>query len=344
MAKTMSQQTMFIVPLCEMVNGQEADTFALLTAKEQLTTRDGRPYFRVAFRDARREVSFPVWHDSPLAADCREQWEPGRFYKLRCVYRETDFGPQLEIAKIRDVRPEDAADGFTELLCQPASRYDAAAMFDDLMALAQTHIAAAPLRQLVAGILNDHRDVLLALPAATHNHHACVAGWLEHVRSVTQTAVFLAEKYQRYYDDMQPPLSKDLVVAGAILHDIGKVRELRLEPQGAEYTASGALIGHVLQGRDIVREYVAKTSLSIDADTLLRLEHIIVSHQRLPEWGAPKPPMTPEALLVHYADDVDAKFNNYFTILRDSPGPGPLTSGKNVLRLKLYRGQPGESQ
>ena len=125
-------------------------------------------------------------------------------------------------------------------------------------------------------------------------------------------------------------------MAGAILHDIGKLREIEEHPQGAEYTAAGNLIGHILQGRDIVRE--AAAGRAIDPDLLLRLEHIIVSHQRLPEWGSPKPPMTPEALLVHYADDLDAKYHMMAAILREDTNPGPVTSKKNVLYQKVYRG------
>jgi 3'-5' exoribonuclease len=71
---------------------------------------------------------------------------------------------------------------------------------------------------------------------------------------------------------------------------------------------------------------------------LLRLEHVIVAHQRLPEWGSPKPPMTPEALLVHYADDMDAKYQMMVNILREDTNPGPVTSKKNVLYQKVYRG------
>jgi 3'-5' exoribonuclease len=93
----------------------------------------------------------------------------------------------------------------------------------------------------------------------------------------------------------------------------------------------------MLQGRDIVRE--AAAGRQIDPELLLRLEHIIVSHQRLPEWGSPKPPMTPEALLVHYADDVDAKYNMMFQALRDDTTPGEMTSStKNMLYQRVYRG------
>lgn len=332
----MGLKSLLIVPLSEMTEGQEADTFVLMTSKETLSTRDGRPYFRVAFRDNRREVKFPVWDDAPLAKACRDEWTPGEYYKVRGLYRETEFGPQLDIRKIRPVIEADRQDGFAEHLCRPGSRYDAQQMFDELIAVARGEIADAALRELVVRILEVHHSVLLTLPAATHNHHAFCAGWLEHVRSVTQNLLFLVNKYAADYTELSPPLSKDVAVAGAILHDIGKVRELRLAPQGAEYTAAGDLIGHVLQGRDIVREFAM--GLEVDPETLLRLEHIIVSHQRLPEWGAPKPPMTPEALLVHYADDIDAKFQTFFAILRDEPGTGSTTSARNVLKQKVYRG------
>jgi 3'-5' exoribonuclease len=197
------------------------------------------------------------------------------------------------------------------------------------------------LSRLVVSLLEAHREALLTLPAATRNHHAFAGGFLEHVLSVTRSAVYLATKYADYYPDMQPPLNADLVVAGAILHDIGKLRELEWKPEGAAYTSEGALIGHILQGRDLVREAAVRQEAAgepLGADLLLRLEHIIVSHQRLPEWGSPKPPMTPEALLVHYADDLDAKYHMVYLALRDDVTAGPLTSKKNVLMQQFYRG------
>ena len=96
---------------------------------------------------------------------------------------------------------------------------------------------------------------------------------------------------------MRPPLDKSLVVAGAVLHDIGKLIELDAQPQGAAYSARGKLIGHILLGRDMVRDKASEID-GLDSEQLLRLEHIIISHQNLPEWGSPIAPHTPEALLV----------------------------------------------
>ena len=329
-----------ILKLSEMSSGQEADLFLLMTAKEQLTTKTGKPYFKVGFRDGGREVSFPIWDDSPSGAECRDRWSPGVFYKVRAVYRETNFGPQLEIRKIREVIDADVSDGFDPQVCLAHSRFDPQQMYDELLAIARQHVRHAGLRRLVETILLENQAPLLTYPAARRNHHAYVGGLLEHTLSVTRTCVYLADKYAEYYPEMKPPLDKGLTIAGGILHDIGKLREIEPQPEGAVHTAEGALIGHILSGRDIVRETAAamQGEPTIDADTRLRLEHVIIAHQRLPEWGSPKPPMTPEAMLVHYADDIDAKYQMMVGILRDDTNPGPVTSRKNVLMQHVYRG------
>ncbi|MEM9185567.1 MAG: HD domain-containing protein [Planctomycetota bacterium] len=336
------------VPLSELTNGQEADFFALLADKTQLTTKDGKPYWKVTFRDAKRECSFPVWSDAPLFRTASDEWRVGEFYKLRALYHETSYGPQLDIRKVRPVEEADRDDGFDPAMCQRRSRFNADEMLGDLVTLARDAIGDnKPLLALVLGLLDEHREALLAWPAAVRNHHAFAAGWLEHVRNVARHAVLLAESYAERYPDAGPrsegpAVDVGMVAAGAILHDIGKLRELRATAVGAEYTAAGSLVGHILQGRDMIREAdaaLAETSTGpLDEESLLRLEHIIISHQRLPEWGSPKPPMTPEALIVHHADDCDAKLQMMLTILAESDGEGPMTPRRNVLGHEIYRG------
>ncbi|MEX2027099.1 MAG: HD domain-containing protein [Pirellulaceae bacterium] len=333
----MATKSLFTIPLCELGDGQEADTFALLSAKSEQATKDGKPYLRVSFRDAKREVTFPIWNNSPHYDACGTQWKVGSFYKIRGQYRETSFGPQLEIRNIRLATPDDKKDGFDEWMCLPRTKFDPAQMFNQLVELAKTEVRDEKLAALATELLTQHKDVLLTLPAARRNHHAFLGGWLEHVLSVTRNAIFLADKYGRDYPEL--PLSRDIVVAGAILHDIGKVHEMTTTAAGAQYSPAGELIGHILLGRDMVREAAAR--LGIEGESLLRLEHIVVSHQRLAEWGSPKPPMTAEAILVHFADDVDAKFQTVWAALMEK-GEGPFTTGKNPLGYKIFRGL-GES-
>jgi 3'-5' exoribonuclease len=331
----MPARSLFTIPLSDLCDGQEADMFALLSGKSEQSTKEGKPYLRVSFRDAKREVTFPIWNNSPHYDACREQWKVGSFYKIRAQYRETSFGPQLEIRNIRLATSDDKKDGFDEWMCVPRTKFDPEKMFAELVELAKAEIRDGKLAALTAELLVSNKEVLLSLAAARRNHHAFVGGWLEHVLSVTRNAIFLADKYGRDYPELNPPLSRDVVVTGAILHDIGKVQEMTATAAGAEYTPAGELIGHILLGRDMVREAAARHG--IGGETLLRLEHIVVSHQRLAEWGSPKPPMTPEAILVHFADDVDAKFQTAYAALME-PGDGPLTSGKNPLGYKIFRG------
>lgn len=332
----MSARSIAIVPLSQLVPGQEADLFALLSAKEELTTRDGKRYYRVAFRDHAREVSFPIWAESPHAADCAANWTAGAFYKLRATYRQTGYGPQLDIERIREVTDADRADGFDPDMCRPRSRFDVEALHAELLRVAETEIRRPELQSLAVDLLTEHRAALCALPASERLHHAYAGGWLEHTHSTLTTAIFLADRYLAQYPDLRPPLDRDLVVVGALLHDIGKLRELAPTPLGAELTAPGHLIGHIVQGRDLVRE--AAADRDIEPELLLRLEHILLSHHETPEYGAPKPPMTPEALLVRYADDIDAKFHMFTQALASDTGDGPVTSKKNALGRHVYRG------
>ena len=155
---------------------------------------------------------------------------------------------------------------------------------------------------------------------------------------VTKNALYLADRYRGHYPHLQPPLSKSLVVAGAVLHDIGKMQELEFQPHGADYTPRGRLVGHILLGRDIVRDAAGSID-GFDPETLLRLEHIIISHQNLPEWGSPIAPHTPEALLVHYADDIDAKFHIMAAVLETPPADDErFSNSQNPLRRRLFRG------
>jgi 3'-5' exoribonuclease len=337
----MTTKASSIVPLSQLVDGQEADLFILLARKEELKTREGKAYWRVTFRDPGRDVTFPIWNDSPLAGNCRSAWRSGVFYKVRAVYRSTNFGPQLDIKRIREATEEDRADGFDPFALTARSRFEPDAMFTELLTMAQERIHDAQLAQLVAGILSENREMLLELPAGKH-HHDFRGGFLEHMLSVARNAAFLAEKYGGLYPAELPQASQDLVVAGAILHDIGKLIELQATPSGAAFTPAGELIGHIVLGRDIVRD--AASRYPLPAELLLRLEHIIIAHQRSPEWGSPKPPMTPEALLVFYADDVDARLQMMIEVLQADNSEGIVTSKQNVFGHRVFKGQQHQAQ
>lgn len=322
--------------LFEMRIGQTADFYAVLCERTRKTTRDGKPYFGLKFRDQKRTVSSPVWGDSSLFDPCEREWQVGHHFKIRAAYTEhPQYGPQIEIQNIRRAVPQDAIDGYDASAFDLSTHFDVNELFDELKAAA-SQISDSALRELVVGLLVAHRDGLIRCPAARRYHHAFRGGLIEHTVSVLRTGIYLSDKYAEYYPDLRPPINKDLVVAGCILHDIGKLFELDCSGLTTSHTVPGELIGHILIGRDLVRD-AARGVKGLDPELLLLLEHIIVSHQGLKEWDSPKEPMLPEALLVHHADDLDAKMNIIAQALSSSESDDSFTDTNNAMRRRFLK-------
>ena len=145
----------------------------------------------------------------------------------------------------------------------------------------------------------------------------------------------LSEAYRKHYAEQGGLVNHALVLAGAILHDIGRVAELDpATPQ--EMTIPGRLLGHLTLGRDLIRE-AARSIPALPRDTLLLLEHIVTTHLTLPEWGSPRLPALPEVLILHHADDMDAKLEMYARLLRKDSSPGPFTERDPVLNKALLK-------
>lgn len=325
------------VRLRDLVPGQTGDCFALLLDKVRGAARNGKEYFLCRFRDSGREVACMAWADGPWFTACEKDWQPGQFYKLRCTYQEhPTYGPQIELLQIRPTADGDAKDGFDPLDFVEKSRFEADAMFDDLCDLAEKHIADFPLRKLVLTLLERHAGPLKRLPASERKFYPFAGGLLEHILSVTKTCLILAEKYAQHYEGAKPPLNRDLVLAGAMLHDLGRVAEYSEDLVNVQPTVPGRLFGHLILGRDMVRDQ-AREQGDVDPELLQMLEHIIVTHLALPEWGSPRLPLIPECLILHHADDLDAKMEMYMRCLAGDREPGAFTSRDPVLGKALLK-------
>lgn len=334
----MTQPQAPLTSLSKLAPGERGDFFALLAAKTRGRTRENKSYYTCRFRDAGRTATFMVWSDSPWFEACERDWHPGRFYKLRAVYSEHErYGPQLrEVIKIRDVVKEDEAGGFDPSALIERSRLDGEAMFHDLLELVRNNIADAPLKRLVLDLLTEHKQRLLVIPATRDRFYPFAGGWLEHTLSVTQISLDLAGRFATYYVELQPPLNRDLVVAGAALHDIGRVLELTPEISAPTQTVPGRLFGHLLLGRDLVRDK-GKQLGDVAPDLLELLEHIVLTHLSLPEWGSPRLPLIPEVLIIHHADDLDAKMEMYVRCLSRDQSEGPFTERDPFLNRSLLK-------
>jgi 3'-5' exoribonuclease len=328
-----------LLRLSEMAPGQFADCFVLLAERSKHSTRDGKPFYHCRFRDARRVASVMVWADSSWFEECESSWREGQFYKVRAQYGEHDrFGPQLELENIRAVTDADRADGFEPTEFAHGTRFNPDEMLAELREIVTTQVADVPLRKLVLTILERHGDTLKQRPATRRHYFAFPGGLLEHTLSVTRNCLFLVDRYRDHYPDLKPGLNRDLVIAGAVLHDIGRVLEYDGAPMAMQPTVTGRLLGHILLARDLVRD-TARELGDVDPELLQLLEHLILSHLNHPEWGSPRLPLVPECLILHHADDLDAKLDMYARCLTQDTEDGPFTARDPMLKKELFKGR-----
>jgi 3'-5' exoribonuclease len=325
--------------LSDLESGQFADFFALLTEKTRNETREGKPFYTCRFSDARRTVTFMVWSDGGWFEACESQWRRGQFYKIRATFGEHErYGAQIDIQNIRPVIDADKSDGFDPADFVDRTRFDPDAMFTELRDLAQAQISDEPFRDLVLTILDRYAEPIKHLPATVHHFFPFYGGLVEHILSVTRSCLHLADKYIAHYSDLLPPLNRDLIVAGAILHDIGRVVEFGSDPVVVQATVAGRLFGHLFLGRDLVRD-TAREVGNVNPEMVQLLEHILVAHLNLPEWGSPRLPLVPECLIIHHADDLDAKLEMYARCLSRDKEEGPFTARDPILGRHLYKGR-----
>jgi 3'-5' exoribonuclease len=334
----MSRSKLPIVALSALAQDQQADCFALLAERKSGTTGAGKPYFACRFRDHARTVTYMVWVDGGRFEDCEQNWQAGKCYKLRCTYSEHEkYGPQIELHQIRLATDDDKVDGFDPLQFVEKSRRDSDEMFAELRALVETEIADDPLRKLVLHILDGHADRLRWLPGSHNKYYPFAGGWLEHTLNVTRSCLHLADKYRALYPEMPPPINRDLLAAGAVLHDIGRAAEFD-DPLTLQLNVRSELIGHLFLGRDIVRD-AAREIPDLNPELLQLLEHLLVSYLNLPAWGSPRLPLIPESLILHHADDLDAKVEMYARCLTRDVAAGPFTDRDPVLNRSLFKGR-----
>jgi 3'-5' exoribonuclease len=229
---------------------------------------------------------------------------------------------------IRRVNPEqDAAQGFREEDCVPSAPRPIGDMWADLLALVEA-VTDRHLRVLLLRLLQDHEAALRDWPAAQSIHHAYRGGLLEHVLSMATAGKALAQHYGA---------RQDLLVAGAIVHDIGKLQELAYDNGAISYTRDGNLVGHIALGLVMVRE-AARGISGFPDDLRAELEHLVVSHHGARERGSPVEPKSVEAFILNAVDELDAKLFQVRQAMNDA-GPDPeFTSWHRRLGRVLYRG------
>jgi 3'-5' exoribonuclease len=276
--------------------GDAVQGFALLTKKELRQDRNGRDFLDLELADASGSMVAKVWADSPALNGA---FEAHRFVKFKGQVKNYRDQLQVSLDACRLATEEDRRDGFDESLLVPSTREDIGALWARLQELMTVEVEQPVLRRLARETLAVHGAALREHPAAKSMHHAYRGGLLEHVVSMAELAVLLARHYRE--------LDRDLLLLGVLFHDLGKLVELGAMPAN-DYTLAGRLVGHVVIGRDLLRERCAAIE-GFPADLQLLLEHLVLSHQGKKEFASPVEPMTPEALALHFIDDLDSKLN-----------------------------------
>ena len=281
-------------PIATWNAGDAVQGFAYLKRKEIRQDRSGRDYLDLELADASGSILGRAWSDSSAMAT---EFAARGYVKFRGQVQSYRDQLQLKVDQCRQAGESDRADGFDEALLVPSTKFDLDELDRRLRELLEGQVQRPMLQRLATETLAVHGGALRTHPAAKGIHHAFRGGLLEHVVSMMELAVRFADQY--------PELDRDLLILGVLFHDLGKIQELGAMPDN-DYTPVGRLVGHVVLGRDLLRERVAAIPGFPD-DLRLQLEHLVLSHQGRKEFASPVEPMTAEALALHAIDDIDSK-------------------------------------
>lgn len=268
-------------------------------------TRNGDPYWILALLDATGGIEARIWH--PLSAGISEI-PAGAFVRVEgaaSVFRDRTQLVIDRFSVLADAEAEAAL--LSEFM--PSSPYNIQEMYAELLRLVETEFQHEPWREFLGDVLRNERirKSLCLAPAAKGIHHAYAGGLLEHTLSVARLCRLLADSY--------PELDRQTLLAGAILHDLGKIEELSggLNP---DYTQEGRLLGHIYLGLSLLEPFLQASRL----EPWLRehLRHLVLSHHGQLEYGACRLPQTAEALALHHADNIDAKLAQCRALFADA--------------------------
>jgi 3'-5' exoribonuclease len=280
--------------ISQLSDGQHVEDHFLIKEMSRAETRSGKPYLMLTLMDRTGELPGRVWENADaLLPEC----EPGRLVLVSGLAQTFRQTLQLKVNTIKKVDGCEA----DMLLFWPSSRHNIQEMANQIVSLAQS-VNEPFCRKLLLNFFDDSSffaDFQMA-PAAKNMHHAYLGGLLEHTLSVSR----LAESVSGLYAG----LDRDLLLAGALLHDIGKVKELSFHSYPFEYTDQGRLVGHLVLGVKMIQDMVNTIGGFPDA-LAMRLEHLVLSHHGRYDFGSPTLPMMGEAFVLNFLDDLDAKLN-----------------------------------
>lgn len=311
-----------------LADGHAVDEVYLLADKQLRSNRNAETYLLAQLRDSTGQISGLLWN---VRDDIAASVAAGELVRARGRVQLYQGNLQVILTHVSPAKDDE----YDPAEFMPVSTADTGKLLERLNQILRA-IGDPSIRSLAVAFLDDVEliDRLSRSPAGIRLHHAWHGGLLEHVVNVLETAERIADLY--------PSVNFDLLKIGIFLHDIGKVRELEYESTFS-YTHEGQLIGHLVQGVEMLNDCVGhlerSTGQPFPTETLLRIKHMIVSHHGSYEFGSPKLPMTPEAIALHYLDNLDAKINEFQSLIDSDPNSDSVWTPYNPnLQRKIFKG------
>jgi 3'-5' exoribonuclease len=309
--------------VAELVEGCRIDTALVMRAKEMRIARTGDAFLSLEFADRSGQLAGVWFRPEPDLASV----PIGSVVHVRGTVTSFRNRKRVSVESLRPLCDWDPADFLS------SGPRDESELLAEMRALLAS-VSDAGLSALLRSVFSDKEFFarFKRCPGSQSYHHAYLGGLLEHTVSVASLCSTLAQAYDS--------VERDLLVASALLHDVGKVDEISFETS-IEYTDEGRLVGHVVLGVRRVHDAAARAKTRIRPDSLMRLEHAVLSHHGELEWGSPKRPSTLEALLLHHADNLDAKVSGFASLLSGASRADEVwTDASNLFRRPLYAPRP----
>jgi 3'-5' exoribonuclease len=303
--------------------GQAVNDIFVVREKQLAYKKDGDPYLTLSLVDRSGDIKAVAW-DSVKAIG--KAFLAGDYVKVKANAVEYKGALQLVVQHLErhDPAEVDARDFL------PSTERDVDQMLGRLIQISQT-VQNQHLSRLLTAFFEDKAfvDRFKTAPAAKKMHHAYLGGLLEHTLSMALLIQAIAGHYKG--------IDKDLLLAGGILHDIGKVHEFCYETH-IDYSDAGRLLNHIVIGVEMLETKIA-TINDFPEDLSLVLKHMIVSHHGTRDFGSPEPPKTLEAIILHYLDEMDAKVTAVRTFMEAEDPEATWTSYHRVLDRFFYKGK-----
>lgn len=286
-------------------DGDRVMDIYLCKAKSVAMTKTGKEYENVILQDKTGQIDAKIWEPgSPGIGD----FEPLDYVEINGSVTSFNGMLQLKIDRARKVREGE----YNPADYLPVSKYDIEEMYSSLLKLINS-VKEEHLNKLLKAFFVEDEELVKRFKtasAAKSVHHGFIGGLLEHSLSVAKLCDYIAANY--------PVINRDLLITAAMLHDIGKVKEISAFPTN-DYTDEGNLLGHIVMGSEMISERASKIA-DFPVKLLNELKHCILAHHGELEYGSPKKPALVEAMALSKADDLDAKLETFTEIFDSKPG------------------------